>query len=60
MGVHYLKLTINEATRVSMKEDDPSVPMAEDFCLTIKQLMDLPVGETARVICLVKVTLHWI
>lgn len=31
-------------TRVSLKEDDPSVPLAEDFCLTIKQLLDVPVG----------------
>jgi hypothetical protein len=57
MGHHSLKITFNEMTRVSMREDDPSVPLAEDFCVTIKQLMEMPVGEVARVICLVKVCL---
>jgi hypothetical protein len=27
----------------------------EDFCVTIKRLLELPIGEEARAICLVKV-----
>jgi hypothetical protein len=57
MGQHTLRMIINDLTRVSLREDDPSVPFTEDFCVTVKQLLNLPIGELARVICLVKVRL---
>lgn len=45
-----------ENSRVSIKEDDASIPLLEDFCLTVKQLTNLAVGGEARVICLIKVS----
>jgi hypothetical protein len=54
MGAHKLKLTVGDTTRVNLKEDDPAIPYMEDFCISVKRLTELPVGEEARVICLVK------
>lgn len=54
LGSHKLKITVVESSRVSLREDDPSIPYMEDFCITIKKLTELPVGEETRVICLVK------
>ena len=45
MGSHSTKLIINESCKISLKEDDPNVPFSEDFCLTVKKLLDAPVGS---------------
>ena len=58
LGSHKLKINLMESSKVSIKEDDPSIPYLEDFCLTVKKLTELAVGEEARVICLVKVPMH--
>ena len=55
MGRTTLRLTISEGTRVNLREDDSSVPFIEDFCLSVKQLLNVGIGEVANVICLVKV-----
>lgn len=54
LGSHKLKINLMESSKVSIKEDDPKIPYLEDFCLTVKKLTELAVGEEARVICLVK------
>lgn len=54
MGSHKLKITVVENSKVNLKEDDPNIPYMEDFCVTVKKLIELPVGDEARVICLVK------
>jgi replication factor A1 len=54
LGVHKLKLTVNDHTKVSLKEDDPAVPYMEDFCITVRKLTEVAVGDEVRVICLVK------
>jgi hypothetical protein len=47
-------MTINDRTIIALKEDDPSIPYLEDFCISVKKLTEIPVGEEVRVICLVK------
>ena len=56
LGNRYNKLIINETSKVSLKEDDPSVPFSEDYCITVKKLVDAPVGSENMVVCLVKDT----
>lgn len=57
LGSHTIKINLMENSKVSIKEDDPSIPYSEDFCLTVKKLTELAIGGEARVICLVKVSL---
>lgn len=57
LGQHKIKINILENSKINIKEDDPSIPYSEDFCLTVKKLTELAIGEEARVICLVKVSL---
>ena len=57
LGSHTLKINLMENSKVNIREDDPSIPLLEDFCLTVKKLTELAVGGEARVICLVKVRL---
>ena len=54
LGKSSLRLTINEKTRLDLKEDDPRIPYLEDTCCTVKELLAMPVGEEPRVICLVR------
>lgn len=55
MGKHELRLTITETTKVSLKEDSTDVPFTEEFGKTVKQLLEIPIGSTVPVICLIKV-----
>jgi ssDNA-binding replication factor A large subunit len=56
LGNRYNKLIINETSKVSLKEDDPSVPFSEDYFITVKKLVFAPVCSENMVVCLVKDT----
>lgn len=34
-----------ESSKVNIKEDDPNIPYLEDFCVTVKKLTEVAVGE---------------
>lgn len=45
MGKTTTRITINESTKVSLREDDdPSVPDVSEICKTVKELTEVPIG----------------
>lgn len=42
MGKKQLKINFNERTSVSVKDNDESVPYIEDFCIDVREMVDLP------------------
>lgn len=45
MNKKELKISFTDQTKVNLKNDDSTVPLAEDFCVNVKALTELPIGS---------------